>query len=93
MRDLVLHLKSCYFREVAAGIKLLEYRLAKQYWVKRLDGQVYDRVIIWDAFKKSSPETVLVFPWRWATRTTITHPHFGPYPVEVFAIKLERQRP
>jgi hypothetical protein len=88
MRDLVLHLKSCYFRQVVSGEKKAEYRLAKPFWEKRLVGLEYDRVVIWDAFKKGGPETVLIFPWRGFKRTTITHPHFGDEPVEVFAIAL-----
>lgn len=90
MRDLVLHLKSCYFREVASGSKRSEYRLAKPFWEKRLIDQEYDRVVIWDAFKKGGSDTVLIFPWRSFKRITITHPHFGKEPVEVFAIALNR---
>jgi hypothetical protein len=90
MKNLVLHLKSCYFREVASGAKQIEYRLANAYWNKQIVGQQYDRVVIWNAFKPYNSETVIVFPWRGYERTVITHEHFGPDPVEVFAIKLER---
>ena len=88
MRDLVLHLKSCYFREVASGSKKFEYRLVKPFWEKRLIDQTYDRVVIWDGYKKAGPDTVLVFPWRGFERTVVHHPHFGHDPVEVFAILL-----
>ena len=90
MRDLVLHLKSQYFREVADGIKLREYRLAKPYWASRLVGKIYDRVLICDAFKRFSEDTVIVFPWDGFERITIMHEEFGPCLVDVFAIKLDR---
>jgi hypothetical protein len=39
---------------------------------------------------KPGPENRIEFPWRrWVTRT-ITHKHFGPEPVDVFAIILEK---
>jgi ASC-1-like (ASCH) protein len=86
MRDLVLHLKSCYFREIKEGRKQFEFRLVKPYWQKRLVGKTYDRVIFWDAYKPGGPDTVIVFPWRGYEVQTIQHAHFGPDPVEVFAI-------
>ena len=36
---------------------------------------------------------VLVLPWRGARLTTVTHEHFGPEPVEVFAIDVSRRAP
>lgn len=92
MSDLILHLRSCYFRQVAAGTKTEEFRRMTPYWIKRLAGRQYVRVVIWDAYKPRSPETVLEFPWRGFRSRTITHEHFGPKPVAVFAIKLEQIR-
>ena len=87
MRDLVLHLKSCYFREIKKGRKRFEYRLRTPYWQKRLVGQKYDRVVFWDAYKPRSPDTVIVAPWRGFKVQTIEHEHFGPNPAPVFAIR------
>lgn len=90
MSDLVLHLRSCYFREIAAGTKTQEFRRMTPYWEKRLIGRHYDRVVIWDAYKPRSPETVIEFPWRGFTSGVTTHEHFGPKPAAVFAIRLEQ---
>ena len=92
MSDLVLHLRSCYFREVAAGTKTEEFRLPTPYWKKRLINRCIDRVVIWDAYKPRSPETVLEFPWRGVVPRVITHEHFGHEPVVVFAIQLEQNQ-
>jgi len=88
MRDLVLHLKSCYFREIKEGRKRFEYRLTTPYWQKRLVGQKYYRVVFWDAYKPRSPDTVIFAPWRGFEFQTIQHEHFGPDPVTVFAIRV-----
>jgi hypothetical protein len=92
MRDLVLHLKSCYFHEIKEDRKHVEYRLTKPYWQKRLAGRSYDRVVIWDAYKPRSAETVIVFPWRGYDVQYINHPQFCARPedpaVKVFTIWL-----
>jgi ASC-1-like (ASCH) protein len=86
MSDLVLHLKTRYFSQIKDGSKAFEFRIVKPYWEKRLVGRHYDRVIFWDAYKPRTPETVIIRPYRGFERQTITHPHFGPDPVQVFAI-------
>lgn len=88
MTDLVLHLKTKYFRQIAAGEKREEYRLCKPYWAKRLVNRRYDRLVIWDAYKPGSAETVLIFPYRGYEIRTITHEHFGKIPAKVFVIPL-----
>lgn len=83
-----LHVKTEYFEQIRAGTKTEENRLVNDYWRKRLAGREYDGIVIYNAYKPGS-ENRLEFPWRrWVTRT-ITHKHFGPNPVDVFAIKLE----
>lgn len=83
-----LHVKTEYFEQIKDGTKTEEYRLVNDYWRKRLAGREYDSVVIYNAYKPG-PENRLEFPWRrWVTRT-ITHRHFGPSPVDVFAILLE----
>jgi len=86
MRDLVLHLKHCYFKEIESGCKKFEYRLCSPYWIYRLSDRTYDRILFWDGYKKRSSATVLIAKYRGYEVQTITHPHFGPGPVKVFAI-------
>ena len=38
--------------------------------------------------KRDWQDRFLNLPWRGGRVTTITHPHFGPDPVEVYAIKV-----
>jgi hypothetical protein len=79
--------KTEYFLAIKAGTKITENRLVNDYWRKRLAGREYDGVVIYNAYKPGA-ENRLEFPWRrWSTRT-ITHKHFGPDPVDVFAIHL-----
>ena len=94
-----LHVKSEYFAQIKAGTKKEEFRLASK-WTRKLNLEhpkgcfrpyQFDGVVIYDAYKKATPETRLEFPWNSWTLKVITHPHFGPNPVPVFAIKLEAQ--
>lgn len=95
MAKLHLAVKNEYFLAMKSGEKLEEYRQVTDYWLKRLyqaDGspQDFESVIITDGYPKSGdPERTLDFPWRGFERRTITHPHFGPDPVEVFAIAVQ----
>ena len=99
MSDLHLHVKTEYFEAIKRGEKDEEYREYNDYWIQRIGedhgklGQVskiYDHIIYYNAFKPATPENILIFPWRGWTLKTITHEHFGPEPVTVFAIKLEK---
>lgn len=88
-RTLTLPMKHVYFDQIAAGVKPFEYRLTTPYWTKRLVGQRYDRIVLTKGYPKHGGElgaTRLELPWHGYQRQTITHEHFGPEPVEVFAI-------
>jgi len=95
MSDLYLHVKTEYFKAIKRGDKTEEYREHKKYWIERLvempsgKKREFDHVVIHNAYKPGD-ENRLTFPWRGWTLKTITHPHFGPDPVTVFAIKLEK---
>lgn len=92
MSDLVLPVKRIYFEQMRDGAKLAEYRRTTPFWTKRLVGREYDSVIITLGYpKRGDPERTLVFPWRGYSVQTITHPHFGDHPVEVFAIAVGDQ--
>lgn len=90
-RVLTLALKGVYFDQIAAGIKTEEFRLATPFWHKRLVGREYDRVVITKGYPKASDSSRrLEFGWDGYQRRTLEHPHFGPAPVEVFAISLAK---
>jgi hypothetical protein len=89
MADLILPVKRIYFEQMREGTKSDEFRLVTPYWTKRLVGRSYDRVIVTLGYPKADDaERRLVRPWRGFKRQTITHEHFGPQPVEVFAIHV-----
>lgn len=90
---LQLALKREYFDAIKAGTKTEEYRLANEYWSKRLHfrGKPYEfdgLILTWGYPKRGDPERTIKLSWRGFTRKTITHPSFGPEPVEVFAINV-----
>lgn len=88
MADLHLNMKGEYFDAIKAGTKCHEYRLAEK-WLKRLAGKSFDRVFIKRGYPKAGDtERIIVRPWRGYELQTITHPHFGPKPVEVLAIRV-----
>lgn len=87
--DLVLPLKAEYFNAVKAGTKPEEFRLRTPFWRKRLEGKNFERVVLTLGYpSRTDTERRLVLPWRGLRETTITHPHFGPEPVEVYAINV-----
>ncbi len=90
MSDLVLPLKAEYFDAIKDGTKAEEFRLCNTYWRKRLDGKTFSRIVLTKGYpRRDDSERRLIKPWRGYRVITITHPHFGPYPVEVFAINVE----
>lgn len=89
MADLVLPLKAEYFNAIKAGTKPEEFRLCTPFWKKRLEGKTFARIVLTLGYPKADDAARrLVRPWRGYRITTITHPHFGPNPVEVFAIDV-----
>lgn len=94
MSKLHLHVKSVYFEQIRSGEKAEEYRMHNAYWVKRLvdmpsgSKREFDGIVIYNAYKPG-PENRIEFPWRGWRLIGLTHPHFGPEEVTVFAIKLE----
>lgn len=91
MATLTLPMKDVYFDQIAAGVKPLEYRLVNEYWTKRIVGRDFDRLVLMRRYPKGGGvlgETRLEMPWRGYEVQKITHPLFGPDPVEVFAIDV-----
>lgn len=90
LRRLTLPLKGVYFDQIKSGEKTLEYRAATPFWEKRLVGREYDRVILTRGYpRRDDAARRLVLPWRGFVRQRIQHPHFGPKPVDVFAIAVD----
>lgn len=89
MKALILPVKRVYFEQIASGEKPEEFRLANAFWAKRLEGKQYSRVIVTLGYPtRTDTSRRLEFPWQGFTRRTITHPHFGSDPVDVYAIKV-----
>ena len=97
MANLQLAVKGEYFDAMIRGEKTEENRLFNDYWKQRLinlkdSGQIgrkYERLIITKGYpKKDDKSRRIDIPYDGWTVKTITHPHFGPDQVEVFAIKV-----
>lgn len=87
LETLTLPLKAEYFDAIRDGSKLEEYRLVTPFWVKRLRGRVYDRIVLTKGYPRADDHTRrLERPWVGCYEKSILHPHFGPDPVSVFAI-------
>lgn len=90
MANITIPLNGVYFDQIKAGIKLEEYRLVNYYWTKRLLGRNYDRIILTRGYpRKDDEDRRINLKYRGYEVKTITHPHFGPEPVQVFAIKID----
>lgn len=90
-RTLFLALKAEYFDAIQRGEKTEEYRLCTPYWQRRLASPfgLYDRIMLTKGYPPSDDTSRrIAMPWRGYTVKTITHPHFGRKPVEVYAIRL-----
>ncbi len=86
---LTLPLNAEYFDAIRAGTKTEEYRLVTDYWRKRLKDRAYARIVLTKGYPKAGDMTRReAREWRGYAIKTITHKHFGPKPVEVFAIDV-----
>jgi hypothetical protein len=99
---LQLALKAEYFDAIKAGTKPEEYRLANDYWRNRLIiggpkgvlARTFDGIVLTKGYPRSDNiERRIELPWRGWTLKVITHPHFGPEPVKVFAIDVREATP
>ncbi len=89
MATLQLAVRGEYFDAMKRGEKTEEYRLCNDYWNKRIMLREYDRLIITRGYpKRDDISRRIDVPYAGYEVKTITHPHFGPDPVKVFAIKV-----
>lgn len=91
VRNLTIPVNGIYFDQIASGEKFYEFRLQTPFWEKRLSGRTYRHVVMTRGYPKGGGlegETRLTRIWRGCERLTIQHEHFGPDPVEVYAIDV-----
>jgi hypothetical protein len=92
MSTLHLAVKKVYFDSIKIGCKGEEYRLTTDYWKKRLLGRDYDEVEITLGYPSAIDyERRMTFKYNGYRKTKLTHPHFGPDEVEVYAIDLSER--
>jgi hypothetical protein len=62
------------------------------YWTKRLVGRDYQTIYITLGYPPAGDlDRTLSFEWNGCRKTKLTHSHFGPDEVEVFAIDLSKR--
>jgi hypothetical protein len=95
LKPLVLNLKAEYFDAIRDGSKSEEFRLHNAHWIKRLvalpngSKRDYSCVILRKGYpKRGDKSREIIRPWAGWTLKGITHPHFGPDEVTVFAINV-----
>lgn len=94
MAELQLALKAEYFHAIVDGSKLEEYRRTTPFWRKRIEGKEFSSVTVTLGYPHAyALDRRLTMPWHGYEIRTITHPHFGPDPVEVFAIDVAWREP
>lgn len=90
---LILNVKREYFEQIKRGEKTEEFRRVCNFWISRISYKkdTLTSVQIRCGYPKADDKKrILNFPWRGFDVRTISHPEFGANPVQVFAIKLER---
>jgi len=89
MKPLILPLKRRWFDEIRQGIKAEELRVYNDYWRKRLEGREYSHIELTLGYPPRHDTSRRIFkPWLGYEIKTVTHPHFGPEPIKVYAIKI-----
>lgn len=90
--DLILPLKREDFEQIKAGTKTEEYRLVNDYWRARLYARNYTRIVLTLGYpKRTDTERRMALPYKGYEVKRITHPHFGPDPVHVFALDVSHK--
>ncbi len=85
-----LSVKATYFHLIQSGEKKFEYRSRNPFWAKKLEGKTYNKIVISLGYPpKDDTSRRITFPWCGFERQTITHPHFGNEPHDVYALILK----
>lgn len=92
-RVLRIHLKAKYWHAINTGEKPMEYRLANDYWERRLRGAPYDEIHLLLGYPKRGDESkTLRRKWTgYPQQIRLLHPEFGEHPVAVYAIDVTQQ--
>jgi DNA adenine methylase len=91
-RLLHLNLRGERWDQIAAGTKGEEYRLAAK-WRRQLEDRSYDWIVLKRGYPCAGDMGKILFrPWRGVELRTMTHPHFGAAPVDVYAIPVQGLR-
>lgn len=86
---LIIALKGEYYDAIEDGSKIHEFRLTKPYWRRRLEGRSYSAVELTRGYPAADDTSRRMRrAWKGFDIRKITHPHFGPAEVEVFAIDV-----
>lgn len=92
LKPLVLHVYTRYFDEIKAGTKTEEYRQKTPKMRRALVGRTYSGIIICKGYPRlDDPERTIRFPWKGYREMTVSNTILGKGPIEVFAIRLERE--
>lgn len=92
MSELVLPVQERFFNEIRDGIKQIEYRAYKPYWIEQIEDQNISLIkIVKNGTKGNSPDTALFFDFNGYEITTIDS-HFYGNNAKVFAIDLTEPR-
>lgn len=75
MKILHLTLKKCWFDEIAAGTKKIEYREIKEYWRTRLENRQYDEIHFRNGYQKNAPR--MRVEWRGLSMGDYYQIHLG----------------
>jgi hypothetical protein len=59
MKTLYLQLEKKWFDQIESGEKTEEYRELKPYWINRLIGRKYDRILFVNGYNKDSRRMVV----------------------------------
>lgn len=86
MSNLFIIIKKEYLNQIIDGTKREEYRLVTPYWVKKLVGKHYNKIIFQAGYRKTCMRHEVKYSGY--EIKNIKHDFFGSEPVSVFAIKL-----
>lgn len=86
MKPLFLILKKKYFDQIKSGEKTEELRLMTPYWINRLVGKEFSRIVFQNGYAKTAPRIEIEYLGH--ELKNIKHEFFGNDPVAVFALKL-----
>ena len=92
--NLTLALKRRWFDDIKSGTKTEEYRIANEYWSKRIIDRSYDTVTFTLGYPKRDDHSRRVIRrYLGYEIKTMIHDEFGPDPVNVFALQFEDKTP